>query len=347
MSSSYYIQPPIPLSEVVDGRLQKAGIEVLLDRKGYAFFDGANWVRVYSVDGWMKGLDTDTWDRAGQVLDAISEIWNVVAFSDSDQPFEVVAAPTKAAAVAAQTESDECWFRQDWQRELKNQPDLVPEVARALRGEPVSMKLGGSFARIAGMAKRIEQEQPERSWPTKLLVDEAVERLIAENVETKRREREAYHATDHSDLRPALRARLGLERAPVLKPREFKGDFHFFNFSGPSTVCVYVTNEEEQEKWATVVDAGAADIGWSAFEAAIVQFIWSTGLMSGSPDDYSIAVHPDEYRAIAKGMAEAPVPDRRLLYQLLGRTRKRLEAEWTQREDRVWVPKETEAALLR
>ena len=60
MSSSYYIQPLIPVSEVVDGRLQKAGIEVLLDGKGYAFFDGENWVRAYSVDGSLRGLDTYT-----------------------------------------------------------------------------------------------------------------------------------------------------------------------------------------------------------------------------------------------------------------------------------------------
>ena len=125
---------------------------------------------------------------------------------------------------------------------------------------------------------------------------------------------------------------------------EFEGDLHFFNFSGPSTVCVYVTNEEEQERWAAVVDAGAADAGWSAFDAAIVQFIWSSGLMSGSQDDYSIALRADEYLAIAKRMVEVPFPDRRLLYQLLGRTRKRLEAEWTQREDGIWVPKETVVA---
>ena len=168
-----------------------------------------------------------------------------------------------------------------------------------------------------------------------------MEQLIREDVDVKRRERETYGATLVSG---SIRARLASPLAGQGRSARLKGDFHIFAFDSQGTVCVYVTSDEERRKWADVVNPRADKDERSGFISALQQWVRSSGLMSGTELDEIVVLTRDEYRVLAKRFSEVPFPRRYLLDHMLGRTRERLEAKWTQREDHVWVWKEREAA---
>jgi hypothetical protein len=343
MSTSYYLNRPVPFSECVDGRLQQLGIEIIRDETGYVFFDGSNWMSACIVGGSLRGFTMHGWDDVDTILEGVVHIWKVVVFSDLHQPFEVVAAPDEAAGAKAQAECKERWIREDWTL-------AQDRLSRDVNAE--SVPTVGRAAVILAMAQQIVYEQPDRKLNE--VVDEAVERLVTQELECVARGREPVPTTERSEttteLSDRIRARLGMpvrvatRVTTFVQSSEFEGDFHFFRFGGPSTVCVYVISEEEQQVWATVVDPGAAQAGCSALDAALVRFVGSSGLMRGSELDNIVVLTCDEYEALARRIVETHFPHRCLLDHVLGKTQKSLEAYWTQREDRVWVKREAGVA---